>query len=884
MENKETYQSYSGEGVKRRNYDTSVDESSDLNDSDCNENYYENLDEKDDPQSNSHNMYQDLSCEQDSSDKSNSRNIQSRHINDMTSNSNDEQEESEMNGVGYDDSYQCNKRRKISETNKNNDNSTTEVKIYNTEEQKSWHGKGIAERIMQIMGYKHGDGLGKHRQGRLKPVEAAKQHGRRGFGHHVPGLEASGHKWDSGEEEVKAIETIEWIKNHHNDLPTSSELKSWLKKGPKKLVIDDETNFCNEDIVTNIINSKAVFDKLDNVEMRHARTRCNPYETIRGAFFLNRAAVKMANMDRACDFMFTTPSDLQDDELLYFADVCAGPGGFSEYVLWRKRWRAKGFGFTLKNENDFKLADFYAGSCETFHPYYGPKENGDVFDPDNQEALRKLIMTHTNNKGVHFMMSDGAFSVKGQENLQEILSKQLYLCQCLVALMIVRVGGHFVTKLFDIFTTFSAGLVYIMYRCFDEVCLFKPNSSRPANSERYLICKRKRPNTEPIVQYFKDINRILLENDDNNDVLELVSLEELEEEKRFVEYLRESNNYLGNKQIISLQKIAAFCNNSSLVESRQTDMRKECLKYWNIPDLSRKVPKHAQPHKLNNLLGDCSKFLSKNAIILTKENLRKSVLEQPLDYYCVPCGTTWENSGEDEKRNATLYRSFGRSNVYRYIRSSWVEVDDIKIELPPDTLLYGEVVFEMIKESKNQRKILALHIIDVYFLGGEDVSKKHLLERHKLAKKFCEALWKPNGSNYDRIRTKDLFPLCPDIGEKLCLKQRIMKNSRQALAYEFSTTHLDCDNSLDKPFFIPNSVLFLKSTAYPWCLNVSKTCSQKYVYNIKTKESKYLSEKPDVPHAYFSETYSNRIIWYWHKDKNMTMKDLVDHVSSKFHK
>lgn len=33
----------------------------------------------------------------------------------------------------------------------------------------------------------------------------------------------------------------------------------------------------------------------------------------------------------------------------YFADVCAGPGGFSEYMLWRKGfYNAKGFGFTLK--------------------------------------------------------------------------------------------------------------------------------------------------------------------------------------------------------------------------------------------------------------------------------------------------------------------------------------------------------------------------------------------------------------------------------------------------------------------------------------------------------------------------------------------------------
>jgi cap1 methyltransferase len=59
------------------------------------------------------------------------------------------------------------------------------------------------------------------------------------------------------------------------------------------------------------------------------------------------------------------------NDLLYFADVCAGPGGFSEYVLWRRSWKAKGFGFTLKGENDFRLQDFYAGPCETFEPHYG---------------------------------------------------------------------------------------------------------------------------------------------------------------------------------------------------------------------------------------------------------------------------------------------------------------------------------------------------------------------------------------------------------------------------------------------------------------------------------------------------------------------------------
>lgn len=56
----------------------------------------------------------------------------------------------------------------------------------------------------------------------------------------------------------------------------------------------------------------------------------------------------MANIDALFDFMFTEPkkpsgeSALDSKELLYFADVCAGPGGFSEYILYRKRWEAKG--------------------------------------------------------------------------------------------------------------------------------------------------------------------------------------------------------------------------------------------------------------------------------------------------------------------------------------------------------------------------------------------------------------------------------------------------------------------------------------------------------------------------------------------------------------
>ena len=57
-----------------------------------------------------------------------------------------------------------------------------------------------------------------------------------------------------------------------------------------------------------VLKCKSIFDRLEPDELRKARTRSNPFETIRGVIFLNRAAMKMANMDAVFDFMFTNPS------------------------------------------------------------------------------------------------------------------------------------------------------------------------------------------------------------------------------------------------------------------------------------------------------------------------------------------------------------------------------------------------------------------------------------------------------------------------------------------------------------------------------------------------------------------------------------------------
>lgn len=732
------------------------------------------------------------------------------------------------------------------------------------------------QHMMKKMGYKPGKGLGKDDQGRVEPVEAVTQHGRRGFGHFVPGLKEAGLKWNPEAEEIKVVEDIAWLPNIHSGTPLAEDMSEWIKFGPKKFVIDDETMFCNPEILRQIIDSKTVFDRLDKVELRKARTRSNPYETIRTVNFLNRAAVKMANIDRACDFMFTDPKNLDPNELLYFADVCAGPGGFSEYVLSRKKWYAKGFGFTLKNENDFTPDEFFAGPCETFHPFYGPKGNGDVFDTQNQDEFRSLIMKHTYGKGVHFMMSDGGFSVEGQENIQEILSKQLYLCQCLVALMIVRPGGHFVTKLFDLFTPFSVGLVYLMYKCFDSVSIFKPNTSRPANSERYLICKRKRTDTQAIMDYLSHVNRLLSMRDDNNDVIELVPLDVLEADAEFIGYLRNSNDTLGRNQIVNLLKIAAFCEDPTLIEPKQADMRKECLKYWNLPDKTRVRPQMSKPQdKVQEILSsDSITLLSCEATKLKNDNVKNTILQyQPYDWYCMPCG-----SGPyiEEDKLATFYLSLGRRKVYRYVRGKWESVGDAKIELSANTLVYAELVYETKWTGKYFSKTRALHILDAYMLGGENVSKMYLSQRYKLTKKFCDALWKPAPHDYICIRAKERFLLTPDIYKKLRVSQRRVK---LPIAFEFAKSPLECDNETDtkEPVYSAfNSVLFIRSIAYPWIRHISQTTGEFYVYNIESRVSEYevrnkMNNRPSESEASFVQAFKDRVVWNWPHDSHGTL-------------
>lgn len=602
--------------------------------------------------------------------------------------------------------------------------------------------------MMQKMGYKEGVGLGKNEQGIISPIKVLAQEGTVGLGFEL--------KSDIyTPEEVSLKETITWLEN--KSTIEISDLKPQMKIVNSEDIPVFEKSICDPELYDEIVKAKELFNHFDIAKINKARGRANPFETIYSVFFMNRAALKLANIDAACDFMFTDIKkyfECEENGPFYFADICAGPGGFSEYLLWRNSWFFKGFGFTLKNENDFKLNNSACIYPNSFDCYYGKEGDGNICNPSNINDFKDKVLYQTEFQGVHLVTADGGFSVDGNEDLQEVLSKNIYLCQCLTALEILRNDGNFVVKLFDTFTRFSIGLIYLMYNCFEKVTIIKPNASRPANSERYLICcKLQNVNLLKIKNYLRYVCKKLWElKDDNRSVSELISFEIMEQDESFFKFIKSSISNIGNYQVNALKKLQLFCEHSFLCDKRQDDFRTKSLKYWNIPDQLKKKNKISSnaSQYIESRISQCWLWAFPKEIDI---NEAKDILEKTKDILIFPM---FSSSLKFEKSCFGLFVGLGGKSCF-WSTNSWVVVKNLQLSY--GTILYGEMVKEEIEYINKDKIIQTLHVFDALYLGNVNLMSYDYNRRMSLIQVYCKSLTHIFKPKHVQLRKKDCLLL-----------------------------------------------------------------------------------------------------------------------------
>lgn len=268
-----------------------------------------------------------------------------------------------------------------------------------------------------------------------------------------------------------------------------------------------------------IHNLKNKLNKIENKKLCSARKRYDGY-------FINgipRGAIKMANLDA----IFKLTKNISS-----FGDICGGPGGFVDFILFQNP-KVIGYGMTL-------ITDKYYVTSTRFTSIYGVKNDGNILDKQNLEIFPKNL---------DILFADGGLDVNGNENAQETLHSELFITEVRFGLTCLKPNGTFVMKFFDTHTKESVNLLYLLSTAFNMICIHKPESSRPANSERYVICKGKKADISKQLQILND------------------NIGDIKITHRFYNYICERNNHLAKLQIDGLRRLLLFTKRPHLKRS-----------------------------------------------------------------------------------------------------------------------------------------------------------------------------------------------------------------------------------------------------------------------------------------------------------------------------
>ena len=259
----------------------------------------------------------------------------------------------------------------------------------------------------------------------------------------------------------------------------------------------------------------AALDSSPGVEFLNARAFANPMEALgeykKGGLnqmFINRSAIKLANIDAFLSFELTIPrvSTNGGTNCFLFADLCGAPGGFSEYIMKRIRSKGtgcacRGYGISLVGSNEhgngalWRLEDFCQSDSTfslNYHVFYGSDGTGDLYNWENLESFKNDIQCDLQKAGIaqrkmNLVVADGGFDAQRDSECQEELAQKLIICELAAALELIDCGGTLLLKMFGYRTESMRMAMRSMSDFFDSMEMIKPISSRPASSERYVV-------------------------------------------------------------------------------------------------------------------------------------------------------------------------------------------------------------------------------------------------------------------------------------------------------------------------------------------------------------------------------------------------------------
>lgn len=182
--------------------------------------------------------------------------------------------------------------------------------------------------------------------------------------------------------------------------------------------------------------------------------------------------------------------DMRDKTPIKTFHFAEGPGGFIEATAYlRENPDDRYHGMSLIDDSNnsvpgWKKSLSFLDRNPNVIIEKGLSGDGDILKPEN---LRDCFETHRGS--VDLATADGGFDFTTDFNHQEVMSIKLIFAQVAYAIATQKKGGSFVVKIFDTFKAASIDTLYILASVYEQIYFIKPQTSRQANSERYIVCK-----------------------------------------------------------------------------------------------------------------------------------------------------------------------------------------------------------------------------------------------------------------------------------------------------------------------------------------------------------------------------------------------------------
>lgn len=228
--------------------------------------------------------------------------------------------------------------------------------------------------------------------------------------------------------------------------------------------------------------TKKVINPYELVYITNKKTRYRSVSTVEP---LSRSFYKMVEMSHL--FLKEYKNVKSKIRTLHLAE---GPGGFMEGWRYFRNYFKDDilYGITLisndKEIPSWKKTNNFLKMNPQIKLVYGIDGRGDLYNKDNIDYLGTRLGINS----IPIITGDGGFDFSVSYNSQELYASKLLFGQILSALKCQKIGGTFILKFFDMNNLLTLDFLFLLQCCYNKITIYKPFTSRVANSERYVVC------------------------------------------------------------------------------------------------------------------------------------------------------------------------------------------------------------------------------------------------------------------------------------------------------------------------------------------------------------------------------------------------------------